>query len=153
MYGNFEWLLRHLPPQSKTIVWAATVHTAKDLSGIAGFEDRVSLGSRIHKDWNEQAFSLGFTAYSGRYAFTHQPVRLLDAAPPSSLEAHVFAQNSSTTAYLSGSQLQSYGAIPARLLALDFNVADWDRVVDGLVLFRVEYAPTWISPAKPITAN
>ncbi len=39
-----------LPAKSKIIVWAATVHTAKDLSGIQGFEGRVPLGSYIHEE-------------------------------------------------------------------------------------------------------
>ncbi len=146
MYVNFEWLLHRLPPRSKIIVWAATVHTAKDLSGVAGFEQKIPLRSYIHKAWNHQAFSLAFSAYSGEYAFTHQPVRPLGTTPLSSLEAQGFTQNGSSTVYLSSGQLQGYGSVQARPLSLDFKTAHWDRVVDGLILVRVERAPDWISP-------
>jgi erythromycin esterase-like protein len=36
MYLNFRWLLSRLPGHSKVIVWAATTHVAKDLSGVDG---------------------------------------------------------------------------------------------------------------------
>jgi erythromycin esterase-like protein len=36
MYLNFQWLQSRLPPHVKIIVWAATVHVGKDLSGVSG---------------------------------------------------------------------------------------------------------------------
>lgn len=146
MYLNFEWLLHRLPPHSKIIVWAATVHTANDLSAVEGSAGRTPLGSYIHKDWRNQAFSLGFSACSGEYAFTHQPAQRLPDAPLNSAEAITFARTSSDTVYLSGAQLRTFGAVPARLLGPNFKTARWDQVVDGLVLFRTERAPTWITP-------
>ena len=43
MYLNFRWLMARLPAQSKVIVWAATTHVAKELSGVGGAE--VGLGT------------------------------------------------------------------------------------------------------------
>jgi erythromycin esterase-like protein len=145
MYLNFEWLRHRLPPNSKIIVWAATVHTAKDLSGVPGMEDRVPLGSYIHKEFKRSAFSLGFSAYSGEYAFTHQPVRQLSSAPPPSIEAQTVFHTDADTVYLSLTQLHSLNAAPARLLGTDFKTAQWGEVVDGLVVFRQERAPMWIN--------
>jgi erythromycin esterase-like protein len=144
MYLNFEWLLHRLPPHSNVIVWAATVHTAKNLSGIGGFQGRVPLGSYIKKDFEDQAFSLGFSAYSGEYAFTYQPIRRLSDAPPFSLEGQIFTHSNSDAVYLSRKQLRKYNTVAARALGTDFKTARWNQVIDGLVIFRVERSPAWI---------
>lgn len=144
MYMNYKWLQDRLPANSKIIVWAATVHTAKDLSGVPGFEGRVPLGSYIHREEKAKAFSLGFTAYSGEYSFIKQPVTQLSDAPPSSLEAQVFAHSELNTIYLSLEQLRQYNLVEARALGPDFKTGRWDEIVDGLVLFRQERAPIWV---------
>ncbi len=144
MYLNFKWLFSRLPPNSKVIVWAATVHVAKELSDVKGFERRVPIGSYIKRDFGDQAFSLGFSAYSGDYAFVHQPVRELSVAPASSLEGQVFAHPGTDNVYLSRKQLRKYGSIAARPLGTSFKAARWDKVLDGLVIFRREYAPAWL---------
>ena len=145
MYLNFTWLLARLPPHSKVIVWAATVHTAKNLSDVEDLGGRVPLGSYLERDFGRQAFSLGFSAYSGAYAFTHQPVQHLNDAPPLSLEGKVFARSGSDAVYLSRKQLRGYRFVAARPLGPDFETAHWDQVVDGLVVFREERAPAWIN--------
>jgi erythromycin esterase-like protein len=145
MYLNFEWRFSRLPRNSKVIVWAATVHVAKDLSGVTGFEGRVPFGSYINRDFGDRAFSLGFSAYSGEYEFIHPPVKQLSPAPVSSLEGQVFAHRDSDTMYLSRKQLRKSGTVAARLLGTGFNTAHWDQVVDGLVVFRKERAPAWLN--------
>ncbi|WP_334268885.1 erythromycin esterase family protein [Edaphobacter sp. HDX4] len=149
MYLNYKWLLAQLPPKSKVIVWAATVHTAKNLSGVEGDEGRIPFGSYIHNKRKDGAFSLGFSAYSGQYAFIHQPIRRLGDAPPSSLEAQIFAHTNSDVVYLSGKQLKKYNSVAARPLGTAFTTAHWDRVMDGLVLFRAERAPAWMKHPNP----
>lgn len=145
MYVNFQWLLTQLPKNSKVIVWAATVHVAKNLNNVDGFEGRVPLGSYIKRDFKNRAFSLGFSAYSGDYQFTHSPIRQLSTAPSSSLEGRVFAHSNSNTVFLSQRQLQKYGLVAARPLGTSFKTVHWDQVVDGLVVFRKEHAPAWLS--------
>ena len=147
MYINFTWLRNQLPPHSKIIVWAATVHTAKELDSVHGSQDRVPLGSYIHKDFKDAAYSLGFTAYSGSYAFAHRPLQQLSIAPPDSLEAQTFAHNGTSAAYLTSEQLRGLDEVPARLLGTQFETARWDQVVDGIVVFREERSPSWIKPA------
>jgi len=144
MYLNFKWLLGRLPSHSRVIIWAATVHTAKDLNGVQGFEGRIPLGSYIRRDFGDHAFSLGFSAYSGDYAFIRRPIQHLSDAPPSSLEGQIFAHSDPDTVYLSRKQLQKYSSVAARPLSTDFKTAHWDEVVDGLVIFRKERAPAWI---------
>jgi erythromycin esterase-like protein len=141
MYINFQWWLSHLPPRSKVIVWAATVHTAKDLSAVPQFEGRVPLGSYIRQDFKDQAFSLGFSAYSGSYITVRPLAHVLSPAPADSLEARSFAGLDAETVYLSREQLHSFGVVPARPLGTNFTTTRWDDVLDGLVVFREERAP------------
>lgn len=143
MYLNFRWLFSQLPPHSKVIVWTATVHLAKELSGIDGFEGRMPTGFYIKHDFGDRAFALGFSAYSGNYAFIHQPIQQLITAPASSLEGNAFAHLTTDTVYLSRQQLAKLGSVPARPLSIAFKTAHWNKVVDGLVIFRKEHAPAW----------
>lgn len=142
MYLNFKWLMSRLPARSKIIVWTATNHAAKDLSGVPGQEKMVSLGSHLHRDFKNNAFVLGISAASGSYAMGRQPARQLSAAPGSSVEGQAFATEGPDTRYFNVSQLRQLGAIPARPLGADFKTAKWDAALDGLVVFREERPPT-----------
>ncbi len=141
MYLNFRWLMSRLPPRSKVIVWTATVHAAKQLSSVPGLASTIPLGFYIHRAFGSRAFALGFSAYSGSYARTGQPVRQLSPAPDSSLEARSFAGRTEEMVFLSGSDLRTLGPIPARPLGTSFTTARWDLVLDGLVILRREQAP------------
>ena len=143
MYLNFTRLLSQLPPRSKVIVWAASVHLAKK---IPQSESRVTLGSYIKHDFADQAFSLGFSAYSGSYVLIHPPVHSLSPAPETSLEAHAFIRSDSATAYITLDQLRAAGFIAARPLEPDFVKANWDEILDGLVVFHEEHPPTRLEP-------
>lgn len=142
---NFRWLLSRLPSHSKVIVWAATVHVAKDLSGVGGFDGRVPLGSYIRRDFENRAFALGFSAYSGSYVVVRPPVRQLTAAPETSLEGRSLADRDSDSVYLSLKQLRKFGLVAARPLGTSFSTARWDEVLDGLVVFREERAPEYLN--------
>jgi erythromycin esterase-like protein len=144
MYANFRWLLSRLPNHSKVIVWTATVHAAKDLKYVNGFAGKVPLGSYIRRDFKDRAFALGFSAYSGSYAFAGQPVRQLSAASHASLEWQSFAHRDSDTVYLSLEQLRKFGSIGARPLGTSFATARWNDVLDGLVVFREERSPQYL---------
>lgn len=144
MYLNFKWMFSQLPPHSKVIVWTAAVHAAKTLSGVSGFEGIVPLGLYIRQEFGARAFSLGFSAYSGDYAFIHQPVRRLRIAPASSLEGRAFAHTQSNAVFLSSRQLRKLGAVAARPLGTSFKSARWDRVFDGMIIIRKEHAPAWL---------
>jgi erythromycin esterase-like protein len=139
MYLNFTRLLSQMPPHSKVIMWAATVHLAK---GLPGSPSRVTLGSYIRHDFGDQAFALGFTAYSGSYVVIHPPVHQLSIAPSNSLESRVFGGGDAATAYLTLEHMRGLGSIEARPLEIDFVRANWDEVLDGLVVFREERPPT-----------
>ncbi len=141
MYKNFQWLMSRLPAHSKAIVWAATIHVAKDLGPVPGDEGMISLGSYIHREFKDQSFALGFSAYSGAYAMTRQPVRQLTIAPANSLEGQAFAVDEADTHYFDLNHLHTYGSIAARPLGADVRAAKWDEVLDGLLVFREERPP------------
>lgn len=144
MYLNLRWLLSRLPPHSKVIVWTATTHAAKELHSVPGDERRVPLGAFLQRDFGKRGFVLGFSAYSGSYAFVHQPVRELRQAPENSLESRSFAEKDGDVAYLSRRELRQEGPIAARPLGLSFVTTRWDEVMDGLVIFRQEHAPAYL---------
>lgn len=141
MFQNFQWFIERMPPGSKVIVWTATNHAAKDLSGVPGNE-AVSMGSFIHAALGERAFALGFSEYSGSYAFARQPAKVLDVAPADSLEGRAFAGNDLAVRYFGLGDLRALGAIAARPLGVTFKTAKWDDVLDGLIVFREEHPPT-----------
>jgi erythromycin esterase-like protein len=145
-YQNFQWLQARMPPGSKVIVWTATTHAAKDLRGVPG-NQAVSMGSFIHSALGERAFALGFSEYSGSYAFARQPAKTLDIAPDDSLEAKAFAGNDLTLRYFSLKDLRALGPIAARPLGVTFKTAKWDDVLDGLIVFREEHPPTLLAGA------
>ena len=142
MYQNFQWLISRMPPHSKIIVWTAANHAAKDLSLVPGDERKVSLGSFIHRAFNKRAFALGFSEYSGSYAFGSRPAQQLTVAPEDSLEARAFAEHQSETQYFDFDQLRKMGRLAARPLGVDFKTAQWSEVFDGLVVFREEHPQT-----------
>ncbi len=144
MYQNFRWLLSRLPPHSKVIVWTATSHAAKELSSVPGDKDRIPLGSFLRHDFGSRAFVLGFSAYSGSYAFVNQPVRELSPAAENSLEGRAFAGRQGDAVYLSRRELRKIGPIAARPLGTNFVTTRWDKVLDGLVIFRREQAPVYL---------
>jgi erythromycin esterase-like protein len=144
MYVNFQWLLSRLPAHSKVIVWAANVHVAKDLSGVPGEEGLTPFGFYVRRKFKSRAFALGFSAHSGSYAMTGQPIRQLSVAPADSLEAQALAHPDSNIIYISLKQLHEFGLVASRPLGTSFKTARWDNVLDGLVVFREERAPEYL---------
>jgi erythromycin esterase-like protein len=141
MSMNFAWLMSRLPARSKVIVWTATVHAAKSLSGVPGREKFVPLGSYIRREFKDESFALGISAVSGSYAMGRQPARTLSAAPANSVEGLAFADDQSDSRYFNRAQIRELGSRPARLLGSDFRTANWSDVFDGLVVLREEHPP------------
>jgi erythromycin esterase-like protein len=141
MSMNFAWLMLRLPARSKVIGWTATIHAAKSLSGVPGREKFVPLGSYIRREFKDESFVLGISAFSGSYAMGRQPPRALSAAPASSFEGLAFAEGQSDSRYFNRAQIRELGPRPARPLGPDFSTANWSDVLDGLVVFREEHPP------------
>ena len=142
MYENFKWWQSRLPAGSKMIVWTATNHAARNLAGVDGLSNLVSLGSQIRRGFNGQAFVLAFSPLSGTYALGRQPARTLIAAPESSLEAKALQSAEADIRYVDTKTLSQFGSIAARPLGADFKTARWSEVVDALVVLRQEHPPS-----------
>ena len=138
---NFAYLASGLPPGSKIIVWAATVHVAKSLGSAEGFTGKEPFGSYVWREYGDRAFSLGFSALAGEYQFTRPPVRLLSAAPALSLEAGALT-GEVPSVFLSTRDLDA--TVEGRALGTGFTRAHWSSLVDGMVIFRRERAPRWL---------
>jgi len=67
MFQTFEWLQSRPPKRHKTIVWAATVHIAKQGNPAWGDRTGTNLGSFVHRKYGDHAYSLGFSALTGSY--------------------------------------------------------------------------------------
>lgn len=141
MYKNFVWLTSRLPASAKIVVWTANNHAAKDLSSIPGQDRRVSLGSHIHRQFKAEVFALAVSAYGGSYARGSQPVRALEPAPDSTLEARAFAKTDTSASYLDAARLRALGRIAARPVGSAFTTANWSDVFDGLVIIHDERPP------------
>lgn len=136
MSRNVAWHLDRLPPNTKVIVWTATVHAAKQRGASAG----VPMGARIVERWGERVGSVGFTAFGGFTSRAARPAAAIAEAPADSLEAK--ATTDSTSAFLNAKALRALGPISSRLLG-KFTTDTWSNYFDVVVVFRQEVAPTF----------
>lgn len=137
MFEIFQWHRERLGPEAKSIVWCSTVHAAKTLDGLEEYRGIAPLGRRIHEHYGERAASIGFSAYSGTSQPRGRPGRELDPAPPDSLEGQVLAPEQDLR-YLDADELGELGIITARPLGHEFYRAQWQEILDGLVVLRRE---------------
>jgi erythromycin esterase-like protein len=142
MFHNFQFLMARLPPRSKIVVWTATVHSARDLSGVPGREGSRSLGSLIAREYGSRVFSIGMSAYSGTFGRIGHPRAELPDPPPASLEANAIVGAHDDLRYLSQPELRKLAVSPSRLMGTAFVAAAWDRIFDGVVVIREERPPS-----------
>ena len=143
MWLNFRWLRGRLPRGSKIILWAATVHVARDARAFPMFAQGGNLGSYLAPAYGRRAFVLGFAAASGRYRSGGEE-RVIATRVGGSIEAAALAGADADVAYLGRSALRRIGRQPAGLFTHEPAVADWSRIVDGAIVFKEERAPTQI---------
>jgi hypothetical protein len=74
-----------------------------------------------------------------------QPSRLLEEAPPGSLEARA-TEGNVPWAFLGAADLRRLDGAPSRLLGT-FAREDWSTFFDGLVVIREEVAPVFDTPS------
>ncbi|RYZ17245.1 MAG: erythromycin esterase [Myxococcaceae bacterium] len=143
MFMNLEWLLSQSPTPRKAIVWLATIHAARDLTGL-DTDDRhaIPVGSYVHEKFGTQAFVLGFSAGSGSHSLgSSGRTYAIAPARADSIEGEALSGHASDTRYLDGSQLRALGPRVARPLSYVWATASWATVMDGLLIFREETLP------------
>ncbi len=141
MFQNFEWLRRHQPQRHKVIVWAATVHIAKQGDPTWRDHTGTNFGSYVHREYGANAFSLGFSALSGSYRQGRRDTHDLPAAPPDSLEAQVLHRNLLDAVYVGPAQLQAKGTVPGAIFRHAYQTLPWANFLDGVVVVRKEHSP------------
>ena len=141
MWLNFQWLRDRLPRGSKIIVWGATAHLSRDATAYKPFSGGGNLGSYVDKAYGKRAFFLGFTAAGGSHRWGWNATRELTPAQPGSLEVEALRRADADEVYLGRSKLTAFGRRAASAFGDEPSIANWAEVIDGLIVFREEYAP------------
>ncbi len=142
MFQTFEWLQSRPPKRHKTIVWAATVHIAKQGNPAWGDRTGTNFGSFVHRKYGDHAYSLGFSALTGSYRQGKGKFPLLPPAPPDSVEFRALRDKSASASYVGPSQLAAMGTSPGAFFIHSYQVLPWSNFLDGVVVFRAEHQPS-----------
>lgn len=141
MFQDFQWLRRQQLKRHKVILWAATVHIAKQGDPTWADHTGTNFGSFVHQEYGACAFSLGFSALTGTYRRGHD-VDEQPAAPPESLEAQALRGNRSDAVYVGPAQLTAMGTVPGAIFRHSYQTLRWSNFLDGIVIFKTERPPT-----------
>lgn len=143
MFQNFEWLQSRLPKRHKVIVWAATVHIAKQGDPTWGDRSGTNLGSFIHREYGRNAYSIGFSAVSGSYRRGKGNFTMMPTAPLNSVEARTLQQDGSASAsYVGQPRLAARGTVPGAFFRHSYQTLPWSSFLDGVVVFQTEQPPS-----------
>ena len=142
MFQTFEWLQSRLPKKHKTIVWAATVHIAKQGNPMWGDRTGTNFGSFIHRRYGNHARSLGFSAVAGSFRQGKGKFPTLPVAPADSVEAQALQGTAASAVYVDPKQLAALGARPGAFFVHSYQTLAWSTFLDGVVVFRTERPPT-----------
>ena len=149
MFQNFEWLLRQHPKRHKIIVWAATVHIAKQADPTWGDHTGKNFGSFVYQKYGGSAFALGFSALAGSYRQPGAGVQEIPAAPAGSVEMLVLGENQSDSVYVGPEQLSAIGTVSGAVFRHSWQTLPWSTFLDGIVVFREEHAPNRAAGGTP----
>jgi erythromycin esterase len=87
MGNNLVWLARERYPQRKIIVWAASIHTIRNLRLIdPSVKDVRLMGDVVWDAFGEETYSIGFTAYHGARGQVGEPETPIEPADADSLD-------------------------------------------------------------------
>jgi erythromycin esterase-like protein len=142
MFQSFEWLLRLQPKRHKVIIWAATVHIAKQGDPTWGDHTGTNFGSFVHQKYGDCAFSLGFSALTGSYRQGRHQVLEMPVAPLNSVETQAWQGNSSDAIYLGSARLAAMGTVPGAFFRHSYQTLSWSHFLDGVVILRAEHPPS-----------
>lgn len=142
MAENLVWLANEAHPARKIIVWSATGHIMRNRAAF-GNEDEpmISMGDRIEKALGPEVYTLGFTAYRGRWGSVAMPRPLeVEAAPENGLEDLLFKAGFEF-AWLDFRNPGAGGLwlrepLSGRLLGHEPRTLDWTQIVDGVFFIR-----------------
>ncbi len=142
MFQNFEWLQSGLPTRSKIIVWAATVHIAKQGDPTWSDGTGTNFGSFVHQKYGDHAYSLGFSALSGSYRQGKGNIPVIPPAPPDSVERRALEGSNVGASYVGAPQLAAMGTLSGAFFRHSYQTLPWSNFLDGVVVFRAEHPPS-----------
>jgi erythromycin esterase-like protein len=143
MFRNFQWLRQQQPKRHKVILWAATVHIAKQGDPTWADQTGTNFGSFVHREYGAGAFSRGFSALTGTYRQGHF-VHDQPPAPSDPLESQALGKSGLDAVYVGPAQLEAMGTLPGAIFRHSYQILQWSDFVDGVVVFRMEHRPTSI---------
>jgi erythromycin esterase-like protein len=142
MFQDFEWLQSRLPERRKVIIWAATVHVAKQGDPTWGDRAGTNFGSLIHRKYGSHARSLGFSALTGSYRQGRREIRDMPSVPSDSVEVHALHDGNASASYVGPAQLAAMGTLPGAFFRHSYQTLPWSNFLDGAVVFRAEHPPS-----------
>jgi erythromycin esterase-like protein len=142
MFHTFEWWRHQHPEKHKVIVWAATVHIAKQGSPNWGDEAGTNFGSFIHRKYGSHARALGFSALEGSFRQGKGKFPALPVAPADSVEAQTLEGTTASAVYVGSKNLAAMKARPGAFFYHSYQTLDWSDFLDSVVIFKIEHPPT-----------
>ena len=142
MFQTFEWLQSRLPKKHKTIVWAATVHIAKQGDPIWGDRAGTNLGSFVSRKCGHRAHSLAFSALEGSFRQGRGDFPAIPVPPTDSVEVQALQGTTTSAVYVGSKQLSAMGTRPGAFFIHKYQTLAWSDFLDGVVVFRTEHPPT-----------
>ena len=141
MFQDFKWLQSQRRKGHKVIVWAATVHIAKQADPTWGDHEGTNLGSFIHKEYGAKTFSLGFSALNGAYLLGGRQIREMPAPPVYSVEVRALRGSDAPASFVGAAKLAAMGTIPGAFFQHSYEDLAWSTFLDGVVVFQSEHPP------------
>ncbi|HEX8692892.1 MAG TPA: erythromycin esterase family protein [Longimicrobium sp.] len=147
MARNLLWLADVYYPGRKIIVWAASAHVAREVTGLAlgnGFQPfatgwTVHMGDEVHRVLGSQMYAIGFTAATGSFGPAGAAPQAIPPVTPGSLEAY-FTEAGLANAFVDFRAPPAGGEwlrnVSTRAFGYGDLRGDWTRVLDGMVFTR-----------------
>ncbi|MEO8161499.1 MAG: erythromycin esterase family protein [Arenimonas sp.] len=145
MYENLAAIVHTLPAGTKTVVWTANVHAARQ-----PFDGRAATAGYFADQDPGAVRSIGIAAVSGSYGRQGRVASELQPAIEGSLEMMAAPKAPSVMNYVSSKDLSGHDGQPSRLLGYaSYKQAAWSRLFDGVIILRSEHQPNFIRSQQP----
>jgi erythromycin esterase len=147
MAENLVWLAKQRYPDRKIIVWVASFHIMRNSPSIEiidvkqrpglSYKGLVTMGHTVYERIGDEAYTIGFTAYQGKFGSAERP-REVGMAPDGSLDA-LLHQVGSPYLFLDFRSLRRqpehwlHQSIVARPLGYGAMRANWTEIFDAMI--------------------
>jgi erythromycin esterase-like protein len=145
MADNIFLQKERLGKKSKTIVWTASIHAAKNRS-----ETISPMGYFLNDIYKTNMVSIGISAKGGSFLGMRKAVKQLDELTPNALEMMARFKPNNEISYFDHQTLSALGSIESRVINfMQVKTKDWYNTFDGIIVLKVEQPKTIIHPGTP----